>query len=83
MNEYIRIIEVESAKITIPAKQGAKAMCPKTSLEGYEFIGFIAATPNGDASIICQTNEWAHNHNDIPKTISVTYQLLFRKITKS
>jgi len=74
---------VESAKITIPAKQGAKAMCPKTYLEGYEFIGFIAAIPNGDASMICQTNEWAYNHSDISKTISVTYQLLFRKITKS
>lgn len=79
MNEYIRIIEVESAEITIPAKQGAKAMCPKIPLEGYKFIGVIGATPNGDASIICQTSEWVHNHNDTPRTISVTYKLLFRK----
>lgn len=82
MNGYIRIIEVESAKITIPAKQGAIALCPKTSLEGYEFISLIAATPNGDASIICQTNEWTYNHNDTSRTISVTYKLIFRRITK-
>lgn len=79
MNEYIRIIEVESARSTIPAKQGANVRCPKTSLEGYRFIGIIGAIPNGDASIICQINEWVYNHNDTPRTISVTYKLLFRK----
>lgn len=79
MDKYIIIIDAESEKATIPPHQGKRFSAPKIIKEGYDFLGIINAFPNGDASIICYTSEWAYNVNDTSRTISVTYQLAFIK----
>ncbi|MBS6195494.1 MAG: hypothetical protein KH828_07940 [Clostridiales bacterium] len=79
LKEYIKIIEVTTEEATIPANSGKNFPRPIKNIDGYKYLATIEAVPNGQASIISQTNGWSYNPTSTDKTISVTYVYLYIK----
>lgn len=77
--DLLKVVEVKSDSVTIPANEGKNVGVPKTTIEGYKYLSTLSAIPNGQANIICHTNGWAANPSSKPYTISVTYSMLFIK----